>query len=298
MVALNVRALSRRLSPLLSWPFHLYCLSEVRVSAASQKTLEKVAARSKVSCVWSFPPAPSPTFSVSPGGTVIMARKPLVARPVKIPSLRRWITCARLSLACVMSPGAPHLIVASVYGYPEGHDQRGLNDEMLRDIFVELASWTSPVLISGDFNTSVGGSRVLGLANSWGFERMSDDRPTTMSKKGIPKEGAPIDHLYANVCASDLIHGCFTNHDITMSDHYPIQCRLTLPQMGLLEVRWPELVPSLPPTRADTDFPLLPGNVSFDEWQRCAVNWIQEAFCIKGPSQRQDTSPALCTKET
>ena len=80
-----------------------------------------------------FPPPPSPTFHVAPGGVAIIAKEPWVVRSLKVPTLQKWVTTARLALATLLGPDAPNIILVTVYGYPEGHEFSGLNEEMLRD---------------------------------------------------------------------------------------------------------------------------------------------------------------------
>ena len=197
--ALNVKTLAKRFDVLAGLPFPLLFLSEVRVSATGQRALARRALRLGITSVWSSPPPPSPTFSVAPGGTAILARSPLVAKEQPIPILQRWVSAARLSVARVSLPSpsslASSLLAVVIYGFPESHSERDRNDELLRDVFISLEAWKCPILVAGDMNSTIMQSPALANAEQWGFFRISPDVATTVNKTGLPKGGQPIDHM-------------------------------------------------------------------------------------------------------
>ena len=65
-IALNVRSLMAKLDMILSLPFDVFCLSEVRASWSAKRAMSRVASAAGFAAVWSNSPPPSPTFRVSP----------------------------------------------------------------------------------------------------------------------------------------------------------------------------------------------------------------------------------------
>ena len=76
-IALNVRSLMAKLDMILSLPFDVFCLSEVRASWSAKRAMTRVASAAGYAAVWSNSPPPSPTFRISPGGCAIFVRAPL-----------------------------------------------------------------------------------------------------------------------------------------------------------------------------------------------------------------------------
>ena len=105
--ALNVKTLAKRFDLLVGLPFPLLLLSEVRASATGLRSLARRAMRLGITSVWSSPPPPSPTFSVAPGGTVVLAKSPFVAKEQPVPALQGWVSAARLCIARVLFPPPP-----------------------------------------------------------------------------------------------------------------------------------------------------------------------------------------------
>ena len=54
----------------------------------------------------------------------------------------------------------------SAYGIPPGHQDRGLNEDFLRDLVGFLASLTCPSLQLGDLNTTRKSSSALSLSEA------------------------------------------------------------------------------------------------------------------------------------
>ena len=149
---------------LLSWPYDLFILTEVRTPASAQRTLARIAASHNCSCLWSVVPPPSPTFSVSPGGIMIMARQPWQVRHFAIPALRKWEMLSRMVSGLVMGPSQEKLHVVALYGFAEGHLLRKNNEGMIQDALASLSSLTSPSLLAGDFNITRAASTSLSSA--------------------------------------------------------------------------------------------------------------------------------------
>ena len=187
-----------------------------------------------------FPP-PSPTFQVAPGGAVTIAKEPWIVRAIKLPNLHSWVTTARMSSAVLLGPGAPKSDSSDCVWYPEGHEFTGLNEEMLRDLFGELASWTSPVVIAGDLNV-IENYPTLCMAHAFGFHRISGWEATTMNNQGLPRSGPPIDHVLMNNVAANLLTHCATNQKVSVSDHFPIEFTMRLPTTRFRVVKWPSRV--------------------------------------------------------
>ena len=52
-IALNVRSLAAKLNLLLSLPFEVFCLSEVRASWSAKRAMSRVAGAASFTAVWS-----------------------------------------------------------------------------------------------------------------------------------------------------------------------------------------------------------------------------------------------------
>ena len=291
-----MRTLAKRFVEVASWPFPLLLLSEVRVSATGQRSLARMALKYGLTCVWSSSPPPSPTFSVSPGGTAVLAREPLVAREEHIPLLAQWVSASRVCSARVSFPsssGVSSFLAIVIYGYPDSHPERDRNDELLRDVFVSLEAWTCPILVAGDLNTTVAQSATLAQADQWGFFRISPNLATTTNKEGLPAKSAPIDHMLANTRMMDMIYECKVDWGVAISDHFPILASLVLNRASFRIARWPKppkvcpehLVPGVP-------FPDPPVDCSYHDWLKITKVWLQKTIGTKVHSKnRLVTSP-------
>ena len=143
-IALNVRSLAAKLDMILTLPFEVFCLSEVRASWSAKRAMSRVASAVGFSVVWSNSPPPSPTFSVSPGGCAIFARAPLSLQEIRAPALEKWVSEARLCMAKVSDARRNTWCFASCYGYPISHQSRGANEIFLRDVLTFLGGLTCP----------------------------------------------------------------------------------------------------------------------------------------------------------
>ena len=286
-MALNVKTLAKRFGEVVGWPFPLFLLSEVRVSATGQRSLARAAVRDGISCVWSAPPPPSPTFSVSPGGTAILARAPLVAKDQPIPELQQWVAAARLCSDRVSFPSSSlvsSFLAVVIYGFPDSHAERGRNDELLRDVFVSLGAWTCPILVAGDLNTTITQSEALSQADHWGFFRVSPNLVTTLSRDGLPSKGQPIDQMLANTQMLDMLTECKVDWGVAISDHYPLTAALVLNCGSFRIARWPQpskfceghemmIVP----------YPKVPQECSYSQWLSAIRGWLQKVLGTKVP---------------
>ena len=292
-----MKTLAKRFGDIVAWPFPLFLLSEVRVSATGQRALERRASREGITCVWSDPPPPSPTFSVSPGGTAILARAPLVAKTQPVPELQQWVSAARVCIARVTYPCVSELsssfVAFVIYGFPESHAERGRNDELLRDVFVSLGAWKSPILVAGDLNTTISHSATLSQADQWGFQRVSPNIATTVNKEGSPSRGLPIDHMLANLPMLDILTECKVDWGVAISDHFPITATIALIKCAFRVARWPQ-TPYLAdlPERTCVVFPDVPQMCSFQKWQELACRWLATTLGVKIPSKtKSGTKP-------
>ena len=108
VLALNARTLAPKLAMLLSLPFDVLCLSEVRASYSAKSAMSRIAASNGFTCVWSGSPPPSRTFAVSPGRAAIFARCPLALQEIRPPNLEKCNLRGRVCVAHVMmQPNIP-----------------------------------------------------------------------------------------------------------------------------------------------------------------------------------------------
>ena len=194
--------------------------------------------------MFSAPPAASPTFSVAPGGTCCLAKHPLQVRSHILPGLGKWEGEGRLVSVMVLM--RIPVCVIGIYGYPAGHPQRLQNEALIADIFYQASRLTMPVLIMGDFNTSPQNSSPMTLSESWGFWKVSSDRPTTLSKRTGVASGVALDHAYANAKALDLGFKMDVSCFASISDHLPLVGSLNVPEFPLVVWKWPRPTHSPP----------------------------------------------------
>ena len=288
IIAYNVRSLPAKLSFLLSWPVSLFLLSEVRVSTPRQKALSRAISGQMCSVVWGAAPPPSPTFSVSPGGVAIIARQPWIARPYPIPSLSKWCALARVVSAKIAHPTCGEMLCIFVYGFPESHPCRSMNEHMLKDILSAMASVNMPTYMGGDMTVSISNSEALSLSESLGIVCVSPTKmPTTMGRSGDPGESPPIDLVFANLRARDMVQRSRVNHAITLSDHYPVEIELSVPRCGFSVMGWPKTIKLGEKKRDNVPFPLVPLSTSFKQWQKLAMRWLSVTFETKIPPKHR-----------
>ena len=251
------------------------------MSCERQKATARRFAADGSSVVWGLPPPPSPTFAVSPGGVAIVARPPWKVRPYMLPALRKWTQMSRMVVARAAHP-CHNLVLLCVYGFPESHPNRSMNEEMLIEAFATMASLTMPAILGGDLNTIHGESLAMVLAEALGILCVSPiDKPTTKSREGDPSSSKPLDYVFANYQAKDLIANTRVNYAISLSDHYPIEVKLSVVKPCFVRVRWPKRS-TLPIEKTGAyEFPWLPEEVGFANWQKLATKWLATTFGVK-----------------
>ena len=171
------------------------------------------------------------------------------------------------------------LVVLCVYGFPESHPNRCMNEEMLIDVFASMATLNMPSVMGGDLNSVHGESLAMVLAEALGIYCVSPtNKPTTRTKEGETSTTKPLDYVFANYQAKDLIQAARVNYAVTLSDHYPIEVRLSVVKPMFMRVRWPRRT-VLPQERKGTfEFPWLPEDIGFAKWQRLATRWLAATF--------------------
>ena len=130
-MSLTVRSLAKRLTTILTWPFHVYALAEVRVSSPMQRSLGRRAASEGVSSVWGPPSPPTPSCSMAPGGVAVFAREPWTVKPEPVAALEKWRLRSRLVVTRVCGPSKWNFILICLYGFADGHPEKGANDDLL-----------------------------------------------------------------------------------------------------------------------------------------------------------------------
>ena len=234
-----------------------------------------------------FHPPPSPTFAVSPGGTLIMAREPWIAKAHADPSLEKWRMRSRLAVATLVAPGKPTMRIVAAYGYPESHHSRGANDDMLADIVMSVASQTCPSMLAGDLNVSLQASKSLSLAPTFGVHPISPTEETTTMKKNMePARGHAIDLVMGNLAMCGLVSKTYVDRKTLVSDHFPVIVHLRNVPASFDVVGWPKKVSSLSRPSALLPFSLSPTSLpTFKQWQVEATRWIAGTFGVKVPSK-------------
>ena len=275
IIALNVSTLSKRLDFLLSLPFSLFALSEVRLAKPTQASIARRAKSLGFTCIFSGPPPPSPTFAVSPGGTCICAKEELGLRKIQPELLKEWDEKGRL--VCGSLAICPQLIIACVYGFPPSHPLRHTNEEMIAQIFHWASSLTCAVLLVGDWNESISSCSALALSQQWGLHRLNGNQPTTRSKNDGPSSTPPIDHAFCNLHALDA--GCTMNvsREVLISDHYPLTGHFLMTKSDALAWDWPrqtDLSQGLVNWIPWTNFAVK----TLTEWNHSAQSWLAASF--------------------
>ena len=158
---------------ILTWPYDVFILTEVRTPVASQNSLARLASTHRCSCLWSQVPPPSPTFAVSPGGTMILAREPWQVRHFAFPALKRWESLSRMVSGNIIGPNQETLTVIAMYGFAESHMLRKNNEDMIKEALASLSCLTNPSLLAGDLNVTRAASPILSSAPNSGMHFLS-----------------------------------------------------------------------------------------------------------------------------
>ena len=301
LLVMNVCSLGKRLRHILTMPCQMYALSEVRASVVQVRSLSRAAYSMGFSSVWSASPPPNATSSVSQGGTAIFVKSPLVASPLTAPGCDRWRSRGRARVAKVCDPSGSCIVIIAAYGFPPGHQDRGANEEMFKDLLGTLTSLTCPSILVGDLNSTISDSPTLSLASMIGAVVLSPQgSSTTKRSKGRAKR-EPIDHVVANKSAVDLITMTRFEHNLVVSDHVPIAVTVNLPLPSFMRVVWPKKPSDLP-----KDPNPLPWNAApedYQQWQQAAKSWIQDATGVSIPergsfqvSEPKWSSPKPCRR--
>ena len=275
MLALNVRTLAPKLEALLALPFDVMCFSEVRASYNAKKAMTRMSAALGFTCVWSSSPPPSPTFSVSPGGTALFVRDPLTCSEIRPPALERWNSQARLCVANVCGLGNLCVTIASCYGYPVSHEDRGLNEAYLRDVLSYLGRLTNPAVMIGDLNDHPSTSQALAGAHVMNMFRLTDDSPTTLSKQGHTSGRLPLDHCLANTSAASLPIRAKVDSTLVLSDHLPILLDAPRSLPDFLCIRWSRPPRVLKPKTVHVEW--IPTPCDYSCWQEAARQWLEHS---------------------
>ena len=229
--------------------------------------------------VFSPPPAPSPTFATSPGGTAIMVREPLAVRRVFHPLLQEWSDQGR-AIAAVVSWGRLQVMVLSVYGFPRRHPQQHRNETLLSQCFHWASELSMPLLLGGDLNENPSESTALSLCDMWQLFRVTDESPTTRNRAGGLSANC-LDHVLVNTKMLDAGVKARVSHFEAISDHFPVVGSFQAPVFSFMVSHWPR-PPSLPSCRIRSPAWNFDGH-TFVEWSLAAEHWIARAFDVKVP---------------
>ena len=177
--------------------------------------------------MFSEAPGPSPTFQCAPGGTAIAVREPFCIRKLFPPTPHRWYLESRLCSGLLIS-GDFAMVLISLYAYPMSNPLRSANEEMFRSVFAWASSLNMPVLVGGDFNSSLDSSPSLSLSYQLDLFPLSPPHlATTKTRTGRTSARPAIDLLFGNLLARDCVNDVTPNYDISLSDHYPVEGTLT-----------------------------------------------------------------------
>ena len=186
-------------------------------------------------------------------------------------------------VAKVCGPSGSCIVIIAAYGFPPGHQDRGANEEMFKDLLGALTSLTCPSILVGDLNSTISDSQSLSLASMIGAVVLSPQgSSTTKRSKGRAKR-EPIDHVIANKPAVDLITLTRFEHNLVVSDHVPIAVTVNLLLPCFNRVVWPKKPPDLPKDPTSRPWDATPED--YQQWQQDAKSWIQDATGVPIPER-------------
>ena len=186
---------------------------------------------------------------------------------------------ARVVAARAVHPEHINMFVICVCGFPQSHPCRNMKEEMLIDVIASMATLTVPTIMGGDLNTVHDESPAMVLAEALGKECVSPrEKPTTKSRDGGLSTLKPIDHVFANYQAMDMVQASRVNYAVALSDYYPIEIKLRVPKSVFTKVRRPRKITLLWTNKASHTFPWLPECVEFSAWQRLATRWLSATY--------------------
>ena len=141
---MSVCTLVKKMSVILTWPYDVFILTEVRTPVPAQRALARLVSSHNCACIWSTVPPMSPTFSVSPGRAMILARQPWQVRHLAIPALRKWDMLCGLVSGIIVGPNQEALTIIAMCGFAESHVLRKNSEDMIQDALAALSRLTTP----------------------------------------------------------------------------------------------------------------------------------------------------------
>ena len=279
MTCVNVATLAKKLEALLGWGHHVFAIAEVRASIPQQRALMRRAARLGVELVFSSPllllvphaKLPLEVLLLAQGALCVSGRSPLLLLSSGIKGGAWWL----LILFLLLSP-----FFVCAYCYPENHPMRTANEALIVDIFRWTSKLTQPVVVCGDFNSSISSSAVLTLSHVWGMHRVGNDLPTTRNKNKGPSKGQAIDHIFDNRYMADCAFDAEVTHDRYLSDHFPIDATFVL-RKAVYSVTKPMKLPPHPVTKPEWRM----ARENYVTWCDKAVKWVSTAFDVPPESK-------------
>ena len=168
-----------------------------------------------------------------------MASKPWQARPFHLPSRDQWLPMARVVVARVAHPDNAKMAVICACGFPESHSCRGMNEEMLMDVFASMEALTMPTTMGGDLNAMHTESSATVLSEALGIVHVSPKKSPTMRRDGGVSASMPIDHVFMAFKVLNITGSSRVNYAVTLSDHYPAEVCMCSPPGNIHEIGWP-----------------------------------------------------------
>ena len=179
-----------------------------------------------------------------------------------------------------------------VYGHPASHMRRGMNDTMLIQLHNWIASLKMPVLVAGDLkvlNTTTSASSYLAICQHAGIWRISPETPSTTNKFGGPADGKPIDHALVNSRFLSLGSVATIQHDICMSDHFPVTGAWNFLDTNDLPIqKWPARMNISGPIVEEVRW--VRGANTYTEWAEKATRWVSDTYEVPQISKTTLTS--------
>ena len=185
--------------------------------------------------------------------------------------------CTGVCVGVVSGPSPYPILGVVVYGYPESHSDRNLNDALIRDVLTWASEQTIGVVIGGDFNSYVKANHYLACAECLNLCIVSpSSNTTTMDKKGLPAKGEAIDLVIVNSFLKDMCLSSQVHQDIVLADHYPVSFELALPFGADVSVDLPRPRHGLT-VKQHVPYPES-NSRDFRDWQR-DLDWWISASC-------------------
>ena len=207
------------------------------------------------------------------------------------PSAQEWCDLGRMLVSLLSWPSGMQLAIVNVYGFAKGHENKGMNEELLMSGLSWQTTLTIPCILCGDLNETRMSSQALGLAENMGLHHVGPEGPTTKGRDTPLSHGGAIDHCIANTRAKDLHMSADLEYEASFSVHFALKLTFWLPKVEFSVWRWPRVVPL---EHKDVSLGRV-ADFKFDaksimQWEYQATKWLERACDVKIPDRHTMTT--------